>query len=100
MKKKLGIYIHIPFCIRKCDYCDFLSFTSGKEERERYAEALKREIAEGINAGDDSLGSSTGSGKTKDNWLVTSIFFGGGTPSVLEGEIGRASCRERVYVQV
>lgn len=86
MKKKLGIYIHIPFCIRKCDYCDFLSFTSGKEERERYAEALKREIAEGINAGDDSLCSGTGSGKTKDNWLVTSIFFGGGTPSVLEGE--------------
>ena len=117
MKNKLGIYIHIPFCIRKCAYCDFLSFSSGKEERVRYVEALKREIARGINAEGGSLcspcskgGGSTGrgskgskGGENKDEgsesggnkgrgsmaesgWQVTSIFFGGGTPSVLEGK--------------
>ena len=40
----MEIYIHIPFCIRKCDYCDFLSGPSGPEEQADYVQALLREI--------------------------------------------------------
>lgn len=43
-KKKTGIYIHIPFCVRKCNYCAFLSMPSTAEERQRYVDALIKEI--------------------------------------------------------
>ena len=73
--KNLGIYIHIPFCIRKCAYCDFLSFTSEEEARKKYAESLISEIQQFEDV---------------KRWHVTSIFIGGGTPSVLkEEETGR-----------
>ena len=42
----LGIYVHIPFCARKCAYCDFLSFPMEKEGWKQYLEALKREIVD------------------------------------------------------
>lgn len=62
--------MHIPFCVRKCAYCDFLSFAAGKEEQEAYVQALIREIS---------------SWKGKEERSVSSVFFGGGTPSVLAG---------------
>lgn len=65
----MEIYIHIPFCIRKCDYCDFLSGPSGSEEQADYVQALLREIQ----AVEEGEGRS-----------VSSIFIGGGTPSVLD----------------
>ncbi len=68
-----GIYIHIPFCERKCYYCDFLSAPSTKETKENYVQALMEEIK-----GKSSLIS-------KEN-VVKTIFFGGGTPSLLSGE--------------
>ena len=42
--KELGIYVHIPFCKRKCAYCDFISFSGKARLIEKYVEALKREI--------------------------------------------------------
>ncbi len=42
--KELELYIHIPFCVRKCAYCDFLSGPAGEPEREEYLEALVKEI--------------------------------------------------------
>ena len=42
--KKLGIYIHIPFCKKKCDYCDFISFENKETYIENYIKALKKEI--------------------------------------------------------
>ena len=42
--KKLGIYIHIPFCKRKCHYCDFISFSGKQELIEKYINSLKQEI--------------------------------------------------------
>lgn len=72
MKKDLGLYIHIPFCIKKCAYCDFLSWKDSGEEREAYVQALEKEI-------------SSYSEFAKD-YRVSTVFFGGGTPSVLEGE--------------
>ena len=73
--RKLGLYIHIPFCRTKCLYCDFCSFISKDEvERERYVCALIKEI--------EVRG-------TKE-YLVDTVYFGGGTPSLLSAEqIGR-----------
>ena len=65
----LEIYIHIPFCVKKCDYCDFLSGPSGSKEQTDYVQALLREI--------DAV--REGQGRS-----VSSIFIGGGTPSVLD----------------
>ncbi|MBE6008031.1 MAG: oxygen-independent coproporphyrinogen III oxidase [Lachnospiraceae bacterium] len=70
MKKDLGIYIHIPFCVRKCLYCDFLSFACGREEQERYMDALYKEIR-------------AFSGRLNGR-EVSTVFIGGGTPSVVD----------------
>ncbi|MGN0374106.1 MAG: radical SAM family heme chaperone HemW [Butyrivibrio sp.] len=74
IKKKLGIYIHIPFCISKCIYCDFLSMPVDDDCKTEYVKALCREI----NAFAD---------KYRDIYEITTIFFGGGTPSVLKPEL-------------
>lgn len=70
--KELELYVHIPFCVKKCVYCDFLSAPAGEEERQRYVETLLKEIQ--------------GYGKQYQDYCVTTIFVGGGTPSVLNGE--------------
>lgn len=70
--KELSIYIHIPFCIRKCLYCDFLSAASDEKEMEQYVKALCWEIAQ--------------ESKSYVNYNVPTIFIGGGTPSILPGE--------------
>ena len=64
-----GIYIHIPFCVHKCIYCDFLSAQADDDVKYAYTKALINEIR------------NTADGQVKDK--ITSIFFGGGTPSVL-----------------
>ena len=70
--KKLGIYIHIPFCKRKCHYCDFISFSGKQELIEEYIYSLKKEIKNyKIN---------------KEDYLIETIYFGGGTPSYLESK--------------
>ena len=66
----LGLYIHIPFCKKKCSYCDFISFANKDEQIEKYVEVLKNEI---INI----------SKKVKDR-IVDTIYFGGGTPSYID----------------
>ena len=66
--RKLGLYIHIPFCRTKCLYCDFCSFVSrNEEEREEYIGALLREIE----------------ARATKEYVVDTIYFGGGTPSLL-----------------
>ena len=73
-KTDLELYIHIPFCIKKCNYCDFLSFPSNEERREIYVQSLINEIEQ------------TGKLLDKDAYAVRSIFIGGGTPSLLSGK--------------
>ena len=69
MKKSPSIYIHVPFCEKKCDYCDFYSLPKkGEADFDDYAENLMREIALYEDA--MSIGVST-------------VFFGGGTPSLI-----------------
>ena len=72
---ELGIYVHIPFCIKKCDYCDFISYTNCYELQEKYAEKLVEEIEENK----DLL---------KNNFVST-IYIGGGTPSSINPELIR-----------
>ena len=72
-KRPLGLYIHIPFCVQKCKYCDFLSAPADEAVKEAYIQALLLEI-EAYRKTELSMRS------------VKSIFIGGGTPSVLDGD--------------
>lgn len=67
--KELELYIHIPFCVQKCAYCDFLSAPADENTRQKYVDALKQEIQ--------------GYKKIYQNYNVTTVFLGGGTPSIL-----------------
>lgn len=72
----LGLYVHVPFCARKCDYCDFASWAGRQADMPRYAEAVCREIARrGAECGHPA---------------ADTVFFGGGTPSLLPPELYRA----------
>jgi len=66
----LGLYVHVPFCVKKCRYCDFVSEASDCDRRDRYVKAVAAEIRR---RGDRSRRCDT-------------VFIGGGTPSVLTGE--------------
>lgn len=91
-----GVYVHLPFCVRKCNYCDFLSGPASLRTMEAYVDCLIEEIR------------MMGAEKTKrvrklkkeqlkispeefaaEKYSVTSIFLGGGTPSILPGEWAR-----------
>jgi putative oxygen-independent coproporphyrinogen III oxidase len=65
--KPLGLYLHIPFCHRKCNYCDFYSLAGQEEKKKPYYQALRTQIRETAQ-------------RTPDHQLDT-IYFGGGTPS-------------------
>lgn len=71
MKKELELYLHIPFCVSKCKYCDFLSAPSGEEQRQIYVERLCRRIR----YWSDVIHNY--------GYEIVSIFVGGGTPSIL-----------------
>ena len=67
-KKPLGIYVHIPFCRSKCQYCDFYSVTGSEESlKDDYRKAICEHIRE--------------AGGQAPDYLVDTIYFGGGTPS-------------------
>ncbi|RHO93250.1 radical SAM protein [Clostridium sp. AF37-5AT] len=68
MSGGMELYLHMPFCVRKCAYCDFLSFPSGAETQRMYAKRLMEDI--------DVMGKRYG------EIPVETIFIGGGTPSV------------------
>lgn len=80
LKKPMELYVHIPFCVRKCLYCDFLSFEGSNSLYEAYTRKLIQEIrVQGACCGD---------------YQVKTVFIGGGTPSVMDpcliGDIMRA----------
>ncbi len=81
-KKELELYIHIPFCVKKCDYCDFLSFAADEQTQKSYVAALQKELA--------FYGA-----KYKDR-RITTIFIGGGTPSWLKEDYMQA-IMETIY---
>ncbi|MBQ3416664.1 MAG: radical SAM family heme chaperone HemW [Ruminococcus sp.] len=67
--KKMGLYIHIPFCKSKCNYCNFYSYCADENEYNTYIDAL--------------ISSIIAHGKTYRNRTVDTVYFGGGTPSAL-----------------
>ena len=71
MKPDLELYIHIPFCEKKCNYCDFLSFKSDTDTMKNYVSQLKQEL--------------TVMSTECTAYTVSSVFVGGGTPSILPG---------------
>ena len=85
-KRELGIYIHIPFCVRKCRYCDFLSFPADEPAREAYVRQLIREIQ----CFPDKLSGMNALSTDLHFDAVPSVFIGGGTPSLLtSGQLAR-----------
>ena len=75
-KKELELYLHIPFCIRKCNYCDFLSMPADEGVYIQYADMLLEELKEKASV-------------CREYQAIT-VFLGGGTPSLLpEGQISR-----------
>ena len=80
--KSLELYVHIPFCVKKCAYCDFLSASADENTRQEYIRNLLEEIKE--------------KGKQYPDYEITTVFIGGGTPSILKaGQI--ADVLEEVY---
>lgn len=73
-QKKLGIYVHIPFCKSKCEYCDFYSLGGSRDRRvtDDYLQALADHIKE--------------SGRLTPEHVVDTVYFGGGTPSFFGAE--------------
>ena len=69
MDRKTGLYIHFPFCVKKCNYCAFLSFNADESVRRDYANALMHEI---------ELAGKKYTGQ------ISTIYFGGGTPSIMD----------------
>lgn len=69
--KDLGIYVHIPFCKRKCDYCDFISFENKEQLIEQYVKKIQKEILNSENL---------------EDYTVSTIYLGGGTPSYIQSK--------------
>ena len=67
MKKEIGLYVHIPFCVRKCAYCDFPSFAGREDVMAAYVERVIREAKE----------------KSSPDYVISTLYIGGGTPSLL-----------------
>ena len=82
MKNKLGLYVHIPFCSKKCDYCDFVSYSMNEEAQRKYLDALKAEIdMRKYDFIDDE---------------VDTLYIGGGTPSFVFKGFIKELC-EKLY---
>ena len=83
----LGIYVHIPYCVRKCNYCDFCSLPNGRRDvPEEYIDALVREIS---------------SYRAREKRSVNTVYFGGGTPSLLlPKQLGRIMSALRDVIDI
>jgi len=86
----LGVYVHVPFCLTRCHYCDFVTYTGMEGLRRPYAAALLAEAELAVAA----LG-------PQDRQVVTSVFVGGGTPTLLPpGDLARVLDRLRGLLEV
>ena len=82
-----GVYLHVPFCLTRCHYCDFVTYTGMEGLRRPYAAALLEEAAMAVAA----LG--------PEPPAVTSVFVGGGTPTLLAaGDLARVLDRLRALL--
>src|SRR3546814_13789749 len=84
LTEPLALYIHWPFCVSKCPYCDFNSHVREAVDQQQWRDALLADMAH--------------EARRANGRPLSSIFFGGGTPSLMPTdtvENGRAQCRER-----
>lgn len=72
MRENISIYIHIPFCKKKCFYCDFVSFDNKEELIQKYVDALCEEILQNA--------------EILSEYNIKTIYFGGGTPSIIDSK--------------
>lgn len=72
MRENISIYIHIPFCKKKCFYCDFVSFDNKEELIQKYIDALCEEILQNA--------------EILSEYNIKTIYFGGGTPSMIDSK--------------
>ncbi|MBQ8969765.1 MAG: radical SAM protein, partial [Lachnospiraceae bacterium] len=87
-RKDLGIYIHIPFCVRKCLYCDFCSMPAEDDIKYNYVNKLMEEISVAERKYNVNL----------SQFQVRTIYIGGGTPSVIhEDYINIILCKVKEY---
>ncbi|MDD5487136.1 MAG: radical SAM protein, partial [Dehalococcoidales bacterium] len=70
MATNVALYIHVPFCLQKCSYCSFVSYTGRLQDAERYVQTVINEIS-----------------KRAGGRKVKSIYFGGGTPSLIPANL-------------
>ncbi|MDX5660040.1 radical SAM family heme chaperone HemW [Clostridioides difficile] len=83
----LGLYVHIPFCVKKCKYCDFNSYKMDIDSKKRYIEDLKIEMELYSNKlYKDNKYKNKECYSLNKNDKITSIFVGGGTPSILTSD--------------
>ena len=80
MLKPLGLYVHIPFCVKKCYYCDFNSFSCNEDVHEKYIDAVISEIEKLENYA--------------QKYYLDTIFIGGGTPSILKEALIEKLCNK------
>lgn len=86
-----SVYVHFPYCLAKCPYCDFVSYATERTaiDHAGYADAVVRELEARV----DAIASRI------STWTVGSVFFGGGTPSLWEpAELGRVLARVRALL--
>ena len=76
--KPLAIYIHVPFCARKCAYCDFASWPGREGQWRQYCDTLMTEIRQ--------WSGMTDFGLLRDRFQIQTVFFGGGTPTLLPSD--------------
>ena len=90
------IYVHIPFCVRKCNYCDFLSYPADEKTKDKYVDALCDQI--GI-VGEGILPGKLIEDEDREDdfcfdYEISTVYFGGGTPTTLKMEqLKRVMCR-------
>jgi len=77
-KKPLGVYVHIPFCIKKCNYCDFISYATDSniqsKSKLRYMHRIKEELEQY-------------SALYREKYIIDSIYYGGGTPTTVDAHM-------------
>lgn len=73
---EIGVYVHVPFCVNKCPYCDFNSYSGKDDLREEYVDSLCKEMAM---VAEDAL-------RIGERLQASTLYIGGGTPTLLSGE--------------
>lgn len=87
ISEPIELYIHIPFCVKKCNYCDFLSYAAEEEEKSAYVDALLtqiRMVGTGLVPGCDP--DDPDFEEREEKFKASTVYIGGGTPTVLSKE--------------